>query len=390
MKEGTKQSEQFFFKAMELLERILSRVNMRRAYEQVMHNKGSGGVDGIELPGFKAEVEQQWPSIRQKIREGQYEPKPVRRVEIPKSGGGIRMLGIPTLMDRMIQQATGQVLMEEYDRGFSRSSYGFRPGCNAQQAIVQAKAFVNAGYRYVVDIDLEKFFDRVNHDYLMNLLSERIKDKGVLKLIHRYLKAGAMEEGIARVNREGTPQGGPRAPRTHPQTLRFPGDFPSNGEDFNYCYIKSSIFMVHGTITEFRVNQANQSNLQFIEEGDTAFPDCQSVDGDVWNLPDSGISLHTEGSGESGKGSHSGGYSGVHCKTSSQLDQKDQKICAFQGAVHQQSGANCAGRVPVKEGSWQKRRDKLKWRIATTVCGSKSFLRSPSPCPISRYQYYLS
>lgn len=124
---------------MELLERILSRANMRRAYEQVMLNKGSGGVDVIELPVFKAQVEQEWPSIRQKIREGSYEPKAVRRVEIPQSGGGKRMLGIPTLMDRMIQQAVGQVLMEEYDSTFSNSSYGFRPGRNAHQAVLQAK-----------------------------------------------------------------------------------------------------------------------------------------------------------------------------------------------------------------------------------------------------------
>ena len=185
---------------------------MRRAYEQVMRNKGSGGVDGIELSGFKVQVEQEWPSIRQEIREGKYVPKPVRRVEIPKSGGGVRMLGIPTLMDRMIQQATGQVLMEEYDSSFSASSYGFRAGRNAQQAVLQAKRFVNEGYSYVVDIDLEKFFDRVNHDYLMNLLSERIKDKALLRLIHRYLKAGVMEEGVAKVNREGTPQGGPLSP----------------------------------------------------------------------------------------------------------------------------------------------------------------------------------
>lgn len=122
------------------------------------------------------------------------------------------MLGIPTLMDRMIQQAIGQVLMEEYDRSFSASSYGFRWGRNAQQAVLQARQNVNEGYSYVVDIDLEQFFDRVNHDYLMNVLSERIKDKLVLKLIHRYLRAGAMEEGLATVNREGTPQGGPLSP----------------------------------------------------------------------------------------------------------------------------------------------------------------------------------
>lgn len=197
---------------MELLERIVSRTNMRRAYEQVMLNKGSGGVDGIELPDFKSQVEQAWPSIRQQIQKGIYEPKPVRRVEIPKSGGGKRMLGIPTLMDRMIQQAIGQVLMEEYDSGFSNSSHGFRPGRNAHQAVLQARQYVNEGYSHVVDIDLERFFDRVNHDYLMNLLSERIKDKLVLKLIHRYLRTGAMEGGVATVNREGTPQGGPLSP----------------------------------------------------------------------------------------------------------------------------------------------------------------------------------
>jgi group II intron reverse transcriptase/maturase len=185
---------------------------MRRAYEQVKLNKGSGGVDGIELSGFKVQVEQEWPSIKMKIQEGTYEPKPVRRVEIPKPGGGKRMLGIPTLMDRMIQQAIGQVLMEQYDTTFSKNSYGFRPGRNAHQAVLQARQYVNEGYSYVVDIDLERFFDRVNHDYLMNLVSDRIKDKLVLKLIHRYLRTGAMEAGLATVNREGTPQGGPLSP----------------------------------------------------------------------------------------------------------------------------------------------------------------------------------
>jgi len=197
---------------MELLERIVSRTNMRRAYEQVILNKGSGGVDGIELPDFKTQVEREWPSIRQKIREGSYEPKPIRRVEIPKSDGGKRMLGIPTLMDRMIQQAIGQVLMEEYDSGFSNNSYGFRPGRNAHQAVLRARQYVNEGYSHIVDIDLERFFDRVNHDYLMNLLSGRIKGKPVLRLIHRYLRIGVMEGGVATVNREGTPQGGPLSP----------------------------------------------------------------------------------------------------------------------------------------------------------------------------------
>jgi RNA-directed DNA polymerase len=197
---------------MELLERILSRGNMRRAFDQVRSNKGSGGVDGVEIEGFKTQVEKEWPGIKAAIQDGKYEPKPVRRVEIPKPDGGVRLLGIPTLMDRMIQQAIGQELMAMYDSSFSKSSYGFRPGRNAHQAVLQARAYVNDGYSHVVDIDMAKFFDRVNHDYLMNLLSERITDKLVLKLIHGYLKAGVMINGLATVNTEGTPQGGPLSP----------------------------------------------------------------------------------------------------------------------------------------------------------------------------------
>jgi RNA-directed DNA polymerase len=191
---------------MELLERIISQGNMRRAFDQVRSNKGSGGVDGVEIEGFKTQVEKEWPGTKAAIQDGKYEPKPVRRVEIPKPDGGVRLLGIPTLMDRMIQQAIGQELMAMYDSSFSKSSYGFRPGRNAHQAVLQARTYVNEGYSHVVDIDMAKFFDRVNHDYLMNLLSERIKDKRVLKLIHQYLKAGVMINGLATVNTEGTPR----------------------------------------------------------------------------------------------------------------------------------------------------------------------------------------
>jgi group II intron reverse transcriptase/maturase len=197
---------------MELLERILDNRNVRRAYERVMANKGSGGVDGIEIEGFKSQVQAVWPTMKTAIQEGVYQPSAVRQVEIPKPGGGIRILGIPTLQDRMIQQAIAQELMIIYDDTFSESSYGFRPKRNAHQAVLEARRYVNDGNSHVVDIDLAQFFDRVNHDYLMNLLSERIRDKRVLKLIHRYLKAGAMIGGIATVNTEGTPQGGPLSP----------------------------------------------------------------------------------------------------------------------------------------------------------------------------------
>jgi len=197
---------------MDLLERILHRPNMQRAFKRVKSNKGSGGVDGIEMEGFKAQVEDEWPFIKTEILEGVYQPAPLRRVEIEKPSGGTRLLGIPTLMDRMIQQGIAQELTILYDGTFSENSYGFRPKRNAHQALMKARAYVNEGYSYLVDIDLEQFFDRVNHDYLLSLLSKRIKDKRVLKLIHRYLQAGAMEEGVARVNREGTPQGGPLSP----------------------------------------------------------------------------------------------------------------------------------------------------------------------------------
>jgi group II intron reverse transcriptase/maturase len=197
---------------MELLDRILSGRNLHKAYKQVMGNKGSGGVDGISTEGFKSHLQTVWPSVKAAIRTGTYQPSAVRKVDIPKPGGGTRALGIPTLLDRMIQQAIAQELTIIYDDTFSKSSYGFRPGRNAHQALLQARRYVNAGYSHAIEIDMAKFFDRVNHDYLLNLLSERIKDKLVLKVIHRYLKAGAMIGGIATVNTEGTPQGGPLSP----------------------------------------------------------------------------------------------------------------------------------------------------------------------------------
>ena len=197
---------------MSLLDLILGNRNVRHAYEPVMANKGSGGVDGIGIEGFKSHVQSVWPAVKSQLQSGTYIPSAVRSVEIPKSGGGRRTLGIPTLLDRMIQQAIAQQLTIIYDGTFSRSSYGFRPNRNAHQAIRQARRYVNEGYSHVIDIDMEKFFDRVNHDYLMNLLSKRITDKLVLKLIHRYLRAGVMISGIETVNREGTPQGGPLSP----------------------------------------------------------------------------------------------------------------------------------------------------------------------------------
>lgn len=195
-----------------LLEEILSRENMFRALKKVKANKGSPGIDKMtteELPDY---LKKHWLEIRQKLTEGRYKPSPVRKVEIPKDGNGKRMLGIPTVIDRLIQQAISQKLVEEYDAGFSEHSYGFRPGRRAQQAVLQAKSYIEAGYENIVDLDIEKFFDRVNHDYLMSRLALRISDKKLLLLIRRYLQAGIMEEGIVRIRDEGTPQGSPLSP----------------------------------------------------------------------------------------------------------------------------------------------------------------------------------
>jgi hypothetical protein len=362
---------------MELLERIISRTNMNRAFKQVMLNKGSGGVDGVEIEGFKDQVKVDWPRIKAEIAQGNYEPKPVRRVEIPKPDGGTRLLGIPTLMDRMIQQAISQELMWMYDSTFSKSSYGFRPGRNAQHALLQARAYVNEGHSHIVDVDMAKFFDRVNHDYLMNLLSERIKDKLVLKLIHRYLKAGVMINGLATVNTEGTPQGGPLAPRTHPQTLSFFGGYQLKGVDFKFgCFIKGSIFMINGKISELGTGQAHQQGICFITKREVSFSDSGTFNGDVWGITNPGLSLYSASRRDQWQDANSRDFCSIYSQTSTDTDQSDKEICKVKRDDDQQSGPNCAGRIFSKERSWQKRRNKLKFHLLMIVCGSKNSLRS--------------
>ena len=194
------------------LERILSRENLLIAMKRVIANKGSHGVDGMTVYELKQFLQMNWIRIREDIFNNEYKPMPVRRVEIPKPSGGTRLLGIPTVLDRFIQQAIAQELNLIYDENFSENSFGFRPRRDAKDAIKKAESYINKGYRWVVDIDLEKFFDKVNHDILMYKLSKDIKDKRVLKLIRKYLQSGIMINGIVVSNEEGTPQGGPLSP----------------------------------------------------------------------------------------------------------------------------------------------------------------------------------
>src|SRR5271167_3153205 len=194
------------------MEEICERENLKRALQQVKANKGSAGVDGMTIGAITDYLKQHWPAIREQLLSGTYEPKPVRRVEIAKPDGGVRKLGIPTVLDRFIQQAVMQVLQRRWDRTFSEHSYGFRPGRSAHQAVAQAQQYIAEGHGWCVDLDLEKFFDRVSHDKLMGQIAKRVEDKRLLKLIRAFLKAGVMENGLVSPSVEGTPQGGPLSP----------------------------------------------------------------------------------------------------------------------------------------------------------------------------------
>jgi RNA-directed DNA polymerase len=206
--EGNNSSE-----VSDVMQEVVRRENLKQALKRVCANKGAAGVDGMNVEALKPHLKEHWPELREELLTGTYIPQPVLRVEIPKQDGkGMRALGIPTVLDRFIQQAILQVLTPIFDPHFSEHSYGFRPGRNCHQAVKEAREYVAAGYRYVVDMDLEKFFDRVNHDVLMGRVARGVKDKKLLLLIRRYLNSGVMAGGVEKVRREGTPQGGPLSP----------------------------------------------------------------------------------------------------------------------------------------------------------------------------------
>ncbi len=195
-----------------LMEEVVERSNLKLAYQRVVKNKGAPGVDDVSVLEFKDWLKMHWPSVKIALVEGRYLPRPVRRVDIPKPSGGMRMLGVPTLVDRLIQQALHQVLQPLFEPTFSDSSFGFRPRRGAHQAVCKAQGYIREGKRWVVDLDLEKFFDRVNHDVLMSRVARQVSDARVLKLIRRFLEAGMMSEGLVESRTEGTPQGGPLSP----------------------------------------------------------------------------------------------------------------------------------------------------------------------------------
>jgi RNA-directed DNA polymerase len=243
-----------------MMNHILSRENLIQAIKRVERNKGSHGVDDMPVQNLRSHIVKHWDSLRQQLEEGTYKPSPVRRVEIPKPDGGVRLLGIPTVIDRFIQQAIAQVLTKTFDPHFSKYSFGFRPNKQAHQAIRQAKQYMREGYRWVIDMDLEKFFDKVNHDKLMGILKKKIKDKTLLKIIHRYLQSGVMENGVSVRTEMGTPQGGPLSPllanillNELDKELEQRGHrFVRYADDFHiYVKSKKAGIRVKNSITEF-------------------------------------------------------------------------------------------------------------------------------------------
>jgi RNA-directed DNA polymerase len=218
-----------------LMEEICQRENLWKALQRVKQNKGSPGIDGMTVKKLSGYLKKHWPNIREQLLQGSYRPQPVKRVEIPKPNDGVRKLGIPTALDRFIQQSVLQVLQKYWDVTFSEHSYGFRPGRSAHQAIAQSQRYVDDGYRWVVDIDLEKFFDRVNHDKLMGRLAQRITDKRVLKLIRAFLNAGVMENGLVNATTEGAPQGGPLSPFLSNVVLN---DLDRELERRGHCFVR--------------------------------------------------------------------------------------------------------------------------------------------------------
>ena len=208
----TAKTEKSFTRGGKLMEEVIGRENLKEALKRVKANRGAAGVDGMTVDELMPLLKEQWPRLRTELLGGSYVPKPVRGVDIPKPDGGTRRLGIPTVVDRFIQQAILQVLTPMIDPTFSESSYGYRPGRCAQDAVTAGRRYVEEGHRWVVDMDVEKFFDRVNHDVLMARMAKRIEDKRLLKLIRRFLETGMMVEGVVQDHEEGTPQGGPLSP----------------------------------------------------------------------------------------------------------------------------------------------------------------------------------
>lgn len=345
--------------------------SVMEAYGRVQANRGVGGVDGVSLAEFGKDWQNHLYRLWNRMSSGSYMPPPVKLVEIPKKGGGVRPLGIPTIADRIAQTVVAGLLEKEVERVFHEDSYGYRPGKSAIQALEKARERCWK-YDWVIDLDIRSFFDNLPHELLMKAVRKHMDCKWALLYIKRWLVAPLQkEDGTIVARPKGVPQGSVVAPRTHPQTLCFPGDFRSKGEGFD-IFIKSSIFMINGKSTEFGAGQADQPGICPFVEGEAHRGDSGPFNREIRGFSNTSLSLCTAGQREQWESGYSGSFCGIYRESATEPDQADKKVCPFSRDVDQQGGVVSAGRVSVKAGSWQKRRDKLKCRFATTGYGSKS------------------
>jgi len=345
------------------------------SYLKVIAKDGSAGIDKQSIDMFNENLSGNLYKIWNRMTSGSYFPPPVRTVFIPKKQGGTRPLGIPTVSDRIAQGVVKDYLEPYLEPVFHNSSFGYRPGRSCHDALVQCQENTRK-YSWVIDVDIKGFFDNISHDIMLQLLRLHTQEKWVLMYAKRWLKAGVeQEDGSIATRTKGTPQGGVIALRTHPQTLSFLGRYQLKEVNFKHI-IKSITFMTNGKVAELGVSQTHQPGVYYAAEGQTPAADSKSVDAEIWSIANPGLSLYPISQRDQRKNGDTGKFCGVYRQAATHTDQADKEIIGIQRAIDQQSGPYCAGRIFSKEGSCQKRRNKLRYHLPMIVCGSKSSRRS--------------
>jgi DNA invertase Pin-like site-specific DNA recombinase len=354
-----------------MIEQVVNRRNMHLAYKQVLANKGSAGVDGMPVSELKPFIRKEREAIVLSMINGSYLPQPILGVNIPKPGGKTRLLGIPTVTERWLQQAVAEAITPLFEFGFKDHSYGFRPGKNAHQCIQQSQHYIGEGYGHIVDIDLKSFFDEVDHCLLLQLLYRKVKCPLTLRLIRKWLRAPMLINGKLTKRRKGVPQGSPLALRTHLQTLSFQGGLQLSGVDFN-TFIRSITFMINGKSTEPGTGHAYQRGIYLTSKRKAAAANCNVVKAEVWCLTDTGLSLHQAGQGNQRKNGGAGAFCRLYGKVATDAGPTDKEAIGIQEVIDQQSGSYGAGRIFSWQGSCPKRRNRLRCHLPMTGCGNKS------------------
>ena len=351
----------------------ITRVMVWQAYKEVKSNAGSGGIDKMSWEHLEKNQSTELYMLWNRLSSGSYYPKAVKQVAIPKKDGGVRYLGIPTILDRIAQQVVRKHLERKVEPMFHNSSFGYRPKRSCHDAVQQANAN-SFNHDFAIDLDIKGFFDNIDHELLLKAVGHYCSDKWVLMYVERWLKAGVVQQdGSFKLSLTGTPQGGVIALRTHSQTLTMLTGLLLKEEDFNFGYfIKSITFMKNEKITEFGISRKNQSGACLVGATETAYTYYRAVNGDVWCISNTGLSLCSTGQREQRADCHSGEFSGFYSKTATQSDWSCKGICGLTGNFDQQSSQGGVGRVFSKKTPWPKRRGSLKYRFPMTASGSKS------------------